>query len=118
MHSDCQAFYAFAGGGVKQQAVAVAIAKALILGGSQRQSVLKACAVAIANYGCSKIQPTLASLPQLSCCPFQTLALLCIGAQCCICLYTAASLMISSWSLGALAISGPSDAQSFVIEMI
>ena len=45
--------------------MAVAIAKALIVGGSQRQSVLKACAVAIANYGCSKIQPTLASLPQL-----------------------------------------------------
>ena len=49
-----------AGGGSKQGAVAVAIARALVLGGYQREYVLKACAIAISNYGCSKIQTTLA----------------------------------------------------------
>ena len=56
-----------ADGGIWQEAVAVAIARALIIGGAEGDQVLKACAVAISSYGCAKIQPVLVCASPADC---------------------------------------------------
>ena len=57
-----------ADGGTQLEAVAIAIARAFILGGRQETLVAQAIAVAISNYGSSQIQPLLLRAPLYALC--------------------------------------------------
>ena len=58
--------WAGAEGGVAQQAIGVATARALAQGGPQAQSVARALAIAIAIYGCPGVKPVISSESPIS----------------------------------------------------